>query len=398
MEEKRLKNLRKIRVPLAAAVLLCFVSAGASLGAGTLFFGWKTGAVQVKLREIDRLAADKYIGEIDSTNVADYAAVGYVTGLGDKWSSYIPADQYEAYRMSSEGTGCGIGVSVTSTADTVRISIVYDDSPAAQAGIVKGDYILGAEGLTVEKDGANAVISAIRGEEGTDVSVTIQTSAGETETKTLTMKRATVTQKMAWGEMLSGNTGYIRIENFHTGVADQFQKALSALEEQGMTSLVIDVRHNGGGKVKEMSEVLDPLLPEGTIMTLREKNGHETVYSSDADMIDLPLAVLIDDQSISAAEFFAAALQEYERATLVGTHTTGKGRAQRTYALSDGSAVNLSVEEYFTPKGKSLADTGIAPDIETTLTNEQTANFYFLGTDGDPQLTRAVSVLQGAEK
>ncbi|WP_418984741.1 S41 family peptidase [Agathobaculum sp.] len=393
-----MKNLRKIRVPLAAAVLLCFVSAGASLGAGTLFFGWKTGAVQVKLREIDRLAADKYIGEIDSENVADYAAVGYVTGLGDKWSSYIPADQYEAYRMSSEGTGCGIGVSVTSTADTVRISIVYDDSPAAQAGIVKGDYILGAEGLTVEKDGANAVISAIRGEEGTDVSVTIQTSAGETETKTLTMKRATVTQKMAWGEMLSGNTGYIRIENFHTGVADQFQKALSALEEQGMTSLVIDVRHNGGGKVKEMSEVLDPLLPEGTIMTLREKNGHETVYSSDADMIDLPLAVLIDDQSISAAEFFAAALQEYERATLVGTHTTGKGRAQRTYALSDGSAVNLSVEEYFTPKGKSLADTGIAPDIETTLTNEQTANFYFLGTDGDPQLTRAVSVLQGAEK
>ena len=319
-----------------------------------------------------------------------------MTGLGDKWSSYIPADQYEAYRMSSEGTGCGIGVSVTTSTDAVRISIVYDDSPAAKAGIVKGDYILGAEGLAVEKDGANAVISAIRGEEGTDVSVTIQTSAGET--KTLTMKRATVTQKMAWGEMLSGNTGYIRIENFHTGVADQFQKALSALEEQGMTSLVIDVRHNGGGKIKEMSEVLDPLLPEGTIMTLREKNGHETVYSSDADMIDLPLAVLIDDQSISAAEFFAAALQEYERATLVGTHTTGKGRAQRTYALSDGSAVNLSVEEYFTPKGKSLADTGIAPDIETTLTDEQTANFYFLGTDGDPQLTRAVSVVQGAEK
>lgn len=393
-----MNRLRKIRVPLAAVVLLCFLSAGAALGAGTLLFGWKTGAVQVKLREIDRLAADKYIGEIDSENVADYAAVGYVTGLGDKWSSYIPADQYEAYRMSSEGTGCGIGVSVTTSTDAVRISIVYDDSPAAKAGIVKGDYILGAEGLTVEKDGANAVISAIRGEEGTDVSVTIQTSAGETETKTLTMKRATVTQKMAWGEMLEGKTGYIRIENFHTGVADQFQKALSALEEQGMTSLVIDVRHNGGGKVKEMSEVLDPLLPEGTIMTLREKNGHETVYSSDADMIDLPLAVLIDDQSISAAEFFAAALQEYERAALVGTHTTGKGRAQRTYALSDGSAVNLSVEEYFTPKGKSLADTGIAPDIETTLTDEQTANFYFLGTDGDPQLTRAVSVVQGAEK
>ena len=339
MEEKRLKNLRKIRVSLAAAVLLCFVSAGASLGAERLLCGWKTSAVETKLREIDRLVSEKYIGETDSGSVADYAAVGYVTGLGDKWSSYIPADQYEAYRMSSEGTGCGIGVSVTSTADTVRISIVYDDSPAAQAGIVKGDYILGAEGLTVEKDGANAVISAIRGEEGTDVSVTIRTAAGET--KTLAMKRATVTQKMAWGEMLSGGTGYIRIENFHTGVSGQFRNVLDTLTGEGMTSLVIDVRHNGGGKVKEMSEILDPLLPEGTIMTLREKDGHETVYSSDADMIDLPIAVLIDDQSISAAEFFAAALQEYERATLVGTHTTGKGRAQRTYALSDGSAVNL---------------------------------------------------------
>ena len=286
MEEKRLKKLRKIRVPLAAAVLLRFVSAGASLGAERLLCGWKTSAVETKLREIDRLVSEKYIGETDSGSVADYAAVGYVTGLGDKWSSYIPADQYEAYRMSSEGTGCGIGVSVTSTADTVRISIVYDDSPAAQAGIVKGDYILGAEGLTVEKDGANAVISAIRGEEGTDVSVTIQTSAGET--KTLTMKRATVTQKMAWGEMLSGGTGYIRIENFHTGVAKQFRNVLDTLTGEGMTSLVIDVRHNGGGKVKEMSEILDPLLPEGTIMTLREKDGHETVYSSDADMIDLP--------------------------------------------------------------------------------------------------------------
>ena len=386
-----MNRLRKIRVPLAAVVLLCFLSAGAALGAGTLLFGWKTGAVQVKLREIDRLAADKYIGEIDSTNVADYAAVGYVTGLGDKWSSYIPADQYEAYRMSSEGTGCGIGVSVTTSTDAVRISIVYDDSPAAKAGIVKGDYILGADGLTVEKDGANAVISAIRGEEGTDVSVTIQTSAGET--KTLTMKRATVTQKMAWGEMLSGNTGYIRIENFHTGVADQFKKALSTLEEQGMTSLVIDVRHNGGGRVKEMSAALDPLLGEGTIMTLRMKNGSETVYTSDADCIDLPIAVLIDDQSISAAEFFAAALQEYDRATLVGTHTTGKGRAQRTYQLSDGSAVNLSVEEYFTPKGKSLADVGIAPDIEVKLTDEQTQNFFFLTPETDPQLQKAMETV-----
>ena len=125
-------------------------------------------------------------------------------------------------------------------------------------------------------------------------------------------------------------------------------------------------------------------------MTLRTKDGRETVYSSDEDMLDLPVAVLIDDQRISAAEFFAAALQEYDRATLVGTHTTGKGRAQQTFELSDGSAVNLSVEEYFTPNGNSLADVGIAPDIEVTLTEEQQADFYFLAPEDDPQLQKAV--------
>ena len=193
--------------------------------------------------------------------------------------------------------------------------------------------------------------------------------------------------------MLNDKIGYIRIENFHDGCADQFKTALQLLTDSGAQSLVIDVRHNGGGRVKEMSAALDPLLGEGTIMTLRMKNGSETVYTSDADCIDLPIAVLIDDQSISAAEFFAAALQEYDRATLVGTHTTGKGRAQRTYQLRDGSAVNLSVEEYFTPKGKSLADVGIAPDIEVKLTDEQTQNFFFLTSETDPQLQKAMETV-----
>ena len=131
-----------------------------------------------------------------------------------------------------------------------------------------------------------------------------------------------------------------------------------------------------------------------SIMALRTKDGDETVYSSDADMIDLPIAVLIDDQSISAAEFFAAALQEYDRATLVGTHTTGKGRAQQTFELSDGSAVNLSVEEYFTPNGNSLADVGIAPDVEVELSEEQQAGFYFLAPEDDPQLQKAVEIVK----
>lgn len=388
-----MKKLRETRVTLATALLLCIAAASVTVLGCYASLRWGTPAVRDKLREIDRIAASRYIGDLDEETVADYAAVGYVTGLGDQWSSYIPAEQYEAYRMNSEGQGCGIGVAVISTENSIRVSLVYDDSPAAQAGIEKGDYIVGAAGLTVENDGSDAVIDAIRGEEGTEVTVSVRADGTDT-VQELTMQRAVVTQKMAWGQMLDDKVGYIRIENFHVGSAEQFNRTLDGLLADGAQSLVIDVRHNGGGRVKEMSEALDPLLPEGTIMTLRTKDGRETVYSSDEDMLDLPVAVLIDDQSISAAEFFAAALQEYDRATLVGTHTTGKGRAQQTFELSDGSAVNLSVEEYFTPNGNSLADTGIAPDIEVPLTEAQQAEFYFLAPEDDPQLQKAVESLQ----
>ena len=388
-----LNRLRETRVTLATALALCIATAAAAACVCFAVLGWSTPAVERKLREIDSIAASQYVGELDEEAVADYAAVGYVAGLGDQWSSYIPADQYEQYRMNSEGQGCGIGVSVISTQDSIRVNLVYDDSPAAQAGIEKGDYIVGAAGLTVAADGADAVIDAIRGDEGTEVTVSVRKD-GTDAVQELTMQRAVVTQKMAWGQMLDGNVGYIRIENFHVGAAEQFNQTLDGLIADGAQSLAIDVRHNGGGRVKEMSEALDPLLPEGTIMTLRTKDGHETVYSSDAEQLELPIAVLIDDQSISAAEFFAAALQEYDCATLVGTHTTGKGRAQQTFELSDGSAVNLSVEEYFTPNGNSLADVGIAPDIEVTLTEEQQADFYFLAPEDDPQLQKAVETVR----
>ena len=388
-----MNRLRETRVTLATALALCIATAAAAACVCFAVLGWSTPAVERKLREIDSIAASQYVGELDEEAVADYAAVGYVAGLGDQWSSYIPADQYEQYRMNSEGQGCGIGVSVISTQDSIRVNLVYDDSPAAQAGIEKGDYIVGAAGLTVAADGADAVIDAIRGDEGTEVTVSVRKD-GTDAVQELTMQRAVVTQKMAWGQMLDGNVGYIRIENFHVGSAEQFNQTLDGLIADGAQSLVIDVRHNGGGRVKEMSEALDPLLPEGTIMTLRTKDGNETVYSSDVEQLELPIAVLIDDQSISAAEFFAAALQEYDCATLVGTHTTGKGRAQQTFELSDGSAVNLSVEEYFTPNGNSLADVGIAPDIEVTLTEEQQADFYFLAPEDDPQLQKAVETVR----
>ena len=387
-----MKELREMHVTLGGALALCLVTAAATAGICLASMAWGTETVGSKLRELDRIVSEQYVGTVDEQAVADYAAVGYVAGLDDQWSSYIPAEEYEAYQLNSGGKGCGIGVTVITETGDIHVSLVYDDSPAAAAGIEKGDYIVGAEGLTVAQDGADAVVDAIAGEAGTEVTVSVADTP-DGAARELTMERAVVTQKMAWGEMLDDTVGYLRIENFHEGAAAQFQTALDDLLDAGAQALVIDVRHNGGGRVVEMSEMLDPLLPEGTIMTLRTKDGTETVYESDAEMLDLPLAVLVDAQSISAAEFFAAALQEYDRATLVGTHTTGKGRAQQTIELSDGSAVNLSVEEYFTPQGESLAGVGIAPDVEVALSDAQAVDFYFLDPQDDPQLQQAAALL-----
>lgn len=388
-----MKELREMHVTLGGALALCLVTAAATAGICLASMAWGTETVGSKLRELDRIVSERYVGTVDEQDVADYAAVGYVAGLDDQWSSYIPAGEYEAYQLNSGGKGCGIGVTVITETGDIHVSLVYDDSPAAAAGIEKGDYIVGAEGMTVAQDGADAVVDAIAGEAGTEVTVSVADTP-DGAARELTMERAVVTQKMAWGEMLDDTVGYLRIENFHEGAAAQFQTALDDLLDAGAQALVIDVRHNGGGRVVEMSEMLDPLLPEGTIMTLRTKDGTETVYESDAEMLDLPLAVLVDAQSISAAEFFAAALQEYDRATLVGTHTTGKGRAQQTIELSDGSAVNLSVEEYFTPQGESLAGVGIAPDVEVALSDAQAVDFYFLDPQDDPQLQQAAALLR----
>ena len=161
-----MKKLRERQVSLRMALTMCAAAGAITAIICLISTGWNTNEVGKKLREIDRLVSDKYVGELDADNVADYAAAGYITGLGDKWSSYIPAENYEAYRMSGEGKGCGIGVSVTSTETSIRVTLVYDDSPAAKAGIEKGDYILGTGDLTTEKDGSSAVISAISGKRG----------------------------------------------------------------------------------------------------------------------------------------------------------------------------------------------------------------------------------------
>ena len=320
-----------------------------------------------KIGEIRRTIDAYYVGEYDEQDAVDMAAAGYVAGIGDQWSTYMSKESYDEYKLSFSGQSFGIGLFTSYVADKneLRIVEVFRGSDGETLALQKGDLILGAEGKTVDKDGYTEVVNAIAGEEGTKAQVTIyRTATGETET--VEMERKTTEQVMATGWMLEdGKTGMVRIYNFRKGSETQMIDAVDALIEQGAERLVFDVRNNPGGSVESVCDALDYLLPEGDIMTLRTKGGDETIYRSDADEINLPMAVLVNADSISAAEFFAAALQEYDKAIIVGGQTMGKGYSQQNYVLSDGSALHLSDQEYFTPQGKSLIGTGITPDVPT---------------------------------
>ena len=350
-------------------------------------------AIYGKIGEIRRTVDAYYVGQYDQQEAVDDAAAGFVVGVGDRWSSYMSAEEYQAYKLSFSGQSFGIGLYTAYDADQneLRIVEVFPGSDGEALGLQKGDFILGAEGKTVEKDGYSDTIAAVAGDEGTKASVTIQrASTGEVET--VEMKRKTTDTIMAAGHMLKdGQTGFVRIYNFRRGSEKQVREQVKKLTAEGAKRLIFDVRNNPGGSVDSVCDALDALLPEGKIMTLRTKAGKETVYESYKNEVDLPMAVLVNADSISAAEFFAAALQEYGKAVVIGEQTIGKGYSQQNYELSDGSALHLSDQEYFTPNGKSLIGTGVTPDVQSSPA--EGFNLYFTPQEDDVQLQAALAAL-----
>lgn len=392
------------RVSLGKTLALCGLTCiTAVLASASVFFIY-TGmdnylanqAVYGKLAEIRQTVDALYVGEYDVQDAVDMAAAGYVVGVGDQWSTYMSASDYSAYVQSLAGESFGIGVYCSYNGQDMRIIMVYEDSTAAAYNLERGDFLLAADGVTLADDGYNAVLDAITGEADTTVEVTFQRQASG-EIFTATMTRQTTTKTMVEGSMLTQegyeNIGVIRIYSFSQQVETQFADVLEDLLAQGAQKLVFDVRNNPGGAVVSLCDMLDTLLPEGDVMTLREKDGDQTLYTSDAVCITMPMAVLINESTVSAAEFFAAALQEYEVAQVFGTQSLGKGYAQRTYELSDGSALHLSDQEYFTPQGNSLIGVGVVPDVAVDLPDIAASNFYFLTLDEDSQLKTAVEWL-----
>ncbi len=348
-----------------------------------------------KLEVLESLILEKFVGEADPTAMGDAAAEAMVDSLGDRWSYYIPASQYGQYtqQMNNAYVGIGITITVREEADGFTVDAVEQGGPAAEAGLLPGDILIGAEGQSVVGMDINGVSEIIRGDEGTSVTITVR--RGEEEL-TFTVERRQIKVIVATGRMLEGNVGLVTIENFDERCAEETIAAIDSLLEQGATSLLFDVRYNPGGYKRELVKVLDYLLPEGPLFRSQLYDGTETVDSSDAKCLDVPMAVLVNGSSYSAAEFFAAAIREYEAGFVVGTQTCGKGYFQNTMKLPDGSAVGLSVGKYSTPNGVCLADVGgLTPDVVVEVDDETAAKIYAgtLEPENDPQIQAALDKL-----
>lgn len=349
-----------------------------------------------KLTELQQLVDAVFVGEYDQKKMEDAAAGAMIYALGDQWSYYLTAEEYTAYRENANNVYVGIGVTIALQDNETGFNIleVAPGGSAQEAGVLPGDLLIRVNGQDVTKLNVADTKALIGNKEGTEVTLTVLRDGEE---KSFSMTCRTIQLTVATGKLLEGNIGLVRINNFNSGCAEQTIDVIEQLQQQGAKSLIFDVRNNPGGYVAEMIEVLDYLLPEGVLIREEDNKGKESVEYSDAACLDIPMAVLMNGDSYSASEFFAACLREYDRATTVGTKTFGKGYYQNTFTLSDGSAVNISTGKYFTPKGVSLAETGgLIPDIPVEVDEKTAALIYgqVIEPADDPQLQAAVAALQ----
>ena len=328
------------------------------------------------------LVNSRFVGEYDETQVVDSALSGMVDGLGDRWSYYLTEEEYEAQNQRRTNQYVGIGVTVNyESEDGLTIVEVTEGGPAEAAGLQSGEVITAVDGFSLAGEARYEGAERIQGEEGT--TVTLEVLGTDGETRTVEVTRASLDSDPVTAKMLEGNVGYVALANFYDHSADRLKEEVTRLQEEGVEALVFDMRNNGGGYLSELTEMLDFLLPEGPIFISRDRAGNEEVTQSDAACVDLPMAVLVNANTYSAAEFFAAELQEQGVAVIVGEPTSGKGYSQQTFALPHGGAMAISTGAYFTGIVTSLIGTGLTLDREVYLTDE-----------GDAQLEAALDLLE----
>ena len=385
---------------ISLSVLLISVIIAAVLSAGLVLClvpnsikGYLTDAdVMSKYLELEDRIKRSFVDETNEKTLADGVALGMVYALNDPYSAYMSAEEYNKKLDDNEGLDAGIGISICSHPDTSYIYVINVSvgSPADLAGIKAGDSITAVDGTDVLEIGVSAAVEKIRGEIGTDCVLSI--NRGD-ETLSLTATRGRYVTTSVFSHMID-SLCYIQITDFNAATVPQFEAAIADATDKGATGLIFDVRGNGGGTLDSVDKILDILLPEGEVVSATYKNGKkEVLFSSDKNEIDLPMTVLCDEGTASAAELFAASIRDFEKGKLIGTRTYGKGIMQETFALSDGSAVRLTVAYFNPPSGINFHGKGLTPDIEITLTEDEQKYFYFLTDETDPVIKQAVKIM-----
>ncbi|MBR2477200.1 MAG: S41 family peptidase [Clostridia bacterium] len=346
-----------------------------------------------KLEQVQALVDEYFIYDYDKDKLIEAAAAGYADALNDPYTEYLDKEEMAAMQESYSGDYVGIGVEVFIDDDElITVISPFEGSPAAKADIRPGDKIVGVEGTNVNVYNYNEAISMIKGEAGKSVKLTIKRGEAVFD---VTVERQPIVAATVKYEMLEGNIGYIHMSQFGEHTPEEFKNAIETLKEQGATSLIVDLRNNPGGMLETLVEVADYVLPEGDIITVRDKQGKEERHKSDAQYEDMPMCVLINRNSASASEAFAGAIADHGRGTLIGEKSFGKGVVQTVFELGDGTALKLTVAKYYTPNDVCIDQIGITPHIEVALDEEmQNMIVSNIPYEKDYQLQKAVEVLK----
>lgn len=384
-QAERVESRRKRGLPGWAKVLVAVVlTLALSTGGWCLLLG-KSGMAMVQTYLLARFAFVEADADLDGA--ADAGLAAFVKGLGDRWSYYRTEEQYRELTQRRANNYVGVGITIDYTREEgLLVRSVTKDGPADKAGVLAGDVITAADGVSLAGDARQEGSDRIRGEAGTQVVLTLLREDGSTCDVTCT--RATLHNPSASGKMLEGDIGYVKLDNFYSGSADSFCKEVDALVEQGAKGLIVDVRDDPGGYIAELEKILDYLLPEGPVFTQKARWWFPSVTQSDENCVDLPMVAMVNADSYSAAELLAAQLRESVGAPIVGEVTSGKGYSQITFPLVNGGGVGLSTATYCTGNGRSLIGEGITPDVELEL--DQGA---VMGEQGDNQLQAALELL-----
>ena len=347
-------------------------------------------SLEAKLGEIRKLLDQYYLFDAETEEEIDFDTAilkGYVDALGDPYTVYYTPEEFADLLESNSGKFSGIGAVLQQDPETMKIKIVrpFRNSPAAKAGLMAGDELVSVNGEKLTDEEISLVVARIRGDQGTSVELTVRRESSG-EILTFTIIRDEVEVDSAYSEMLDNNIGYLTIESFDEVTYGQFLEAYTKLQAEGMEALIIDLRDNGGGLVSSVCAISDFLLPEGTLTYTIDKNGNREEYVSDAsDHLDVPCVLLVNGNTASASEIMTGALKHYEKATVIGETTFGKGIVQSIISLPDKSGIKITVSRYYTPDDVCIHEIGIEPDIEVANGVE---------TEEDEQLDAAIEYLK----